>query len=92
MHGSQAILGAYAGLFRSQPPPAELMAAMAPFGGGMGSRGQVCGTLAGALAVGQGRLRFPGAVSRQPATCPQNQALMPTTNRKSSASLPSSRA
>ncbi len=27
------------------------MAAMAPFGGGMGSSGQVCGTLAGALAV-----------------------------------------
>lgn len=27
------------------------MAAMAPFGGGMGSSGQICGTLSGALAV-----------------------------------------
>lgn len=27
------------------------MAAMAPFGGGMGSSGRVCGTLSGALAV-----------------------------------------
>ncbi len=31
--------------------PDELIAAMAPFGGGMGSSGQVCGTLSGALAV-----------------------------------------
>ena len=36
---------------RDQPPSDELIAAMAPFGGGMGSSGRVCGTLAGALAV-----------------------------------------
>ena len=36
---------------REDPPSADLMAALAPFGGGMGSSGDVCGTLAGALAV-----------------------------------------
>jgi len=45
------MLGACAGLFRQEPPSDELMAAMAPFGGGMGSSGQICGTLSGALAV-----------------------------------------
>jgi C_GCAxxG_C_C family probable redox protein len=38
-------------LFRDEPPSDELIAAMAPFGGGMGSSGQICGTLSGALAV-----------------------------------------
>ena len=36
---------------RDDQPSDELMAAMAPFGGGMGSTGQICGTLSGALAV-----------------------------------------
>ncbi|HHD62792.1 MAG TPA: C_GCAxxG_C_C family protein [Desulfobulbaceae bacterium] len=45
------MLGACAELFRDEPPSAELMAAVAPFGGGMGSSGRICGTLSGALAV-----------------------------------------
>jgi C_GCAxxG_C_C family probable redox protein len=50
-HCSQAVLCACANLFREEPPPPELIAAMAPFAGGMGSSGQVCGTLSGALAA-----------------------------------------
>jgi len=51
LHWSQAILGACAELLRKEPPSEELMAAMSPFGGGMGTSGQICGTLSGALAV-----------------------------------------
>ena len=49
-HCSQAVLCACANLFQKEPPP-ELTAAMASFAGGMGSSGQVCGTLSGALAT-----------------------------------------
>ncbi len=45
------MLGAGAGLFRQEPPTAELIAALAPFGGGLGSSGRLCGILPGALAV-----------------------------------------
>jgi hypothetical protein len=45
------MLGACAGLFRDEPPATELMAALAPFGGGLGSSGRLCGILPGALAV-----------------------------------------
>jgi len=38
-------------LFKEDGPSDELIAAVAPFGGGMGSSGQICGTLSGALAV-----------------------------------------
>ena len=38
-------------MFKDDGPSDELIAAIAPFGGGMGSSGQICGTLSGALAV-----------------------------------------
>jgi C_GCAxxG_C_C family probable redox protein len=50
-HCSQAVLAACAGLFRKEPPPAELTAAMSTFAGGMGRSGHVCGALSGALAA-----------------------------------------
>ncbi|MCI5208682.1 MAG: C_GCAxxG_C_C family protein [Candidatus Electrothrix sp. ATG2] len=50
-HCSQAVLCACAELFRDEPPSSEVVAAMAPFAGGMGSTGQVCGALSGALAT-----------------------------------------
>ena len=50
-HCSQAVLCACAELFRDDPPSPEVVAAMAPFAGGMGSSGQVCGALSGALAT-----------------------------------------
>ncbi len=50
-HCSQAILQACSPLLGNQKPAPELIAAMAPFGGGMGSTGKVCGTLSGALAL-----------------------------------------
>ena len=50
-HCSQAVLCACAELFRDEPPSPEVVAAMAPFAGGMGSTGQVCGALSGALAT-----------------------------------------
>ena len=50
-HCSQAVLCACAELFRDEAPSPEVVAAMAPFAGGMGSSGQVCGALSGALAT-----------------------------------------
>jgi len=50
-HCSQAVLCACAELFRKEPPSPEVIAAMAPFAGGMGSSGKVCGALSGALAT-----------------------------------------
>ncbi|WP_339137166.1 MAG: C-GCAxxG-C-C family protein [Candidatus Electrothrix sp. GW3-4] len=50
-HCSQAVLCACAELFRNEPPSPEVVAALAPFAGGMGSTGQVCGALSGALAT-----------------------------------------
>jgi C_GCAxxG_C_C family probable redox protein len=50
-HCSQAVLAACAGLFREEPPPPELTAAMAAFSGGMFGSGQTCGALSGALAA-----------------------------------------
>jgi len=50
-HCSQAVLCACAGLFRYEPPPLELTAAMAPFASGMLGNGQTCGALTGALAA-----------------------------------------
>jgi len=50
-HCSQAVLCACAELFRNEPPSPEVVATMAPFAGGMGSSGQVCGALSGALAT-----------------------------------------
>lgn len=50
-HCSQAVLHACAGLFREEPPPSELTAAMSAFSGGMGMSGQTCGALSGALAA-----------------------------------------
>jgi C_GCAxxG_C_C family probable redox protein len=50
-HCSQAVLNACAELFREEPPPLELTAAMASFAGGMGHSGHVCGALSGALAA-----------------------------------------
>jgi C_GCAxxG_C_C family probable redox protein len=50
-HCSQAVLCACAELFKNEPPAPEVIAAMAPFAGGMGSSGQVCGALSGALAT-----------------------------------------
>ncbi|WP_446011850.1 C-GCAxxG-C-C family protein [Candidatus Electrothrix sp.] len=50
-HCSQAVLCACAELFRDEPPSPEVVAAMAPFAGGMGSSGQTCGALSGALAT-----------------------------------------
>lgn len=50
-HCSQAVLAACAGLFREEPPPPELTAAMIAFAGGMGRSGHVCGALSGALAA-----------------------------------------
>ena len=50
-HCSQAVLCACAELFREEPPSPEVVATMAPFAGGMGSSGQVCGALSGALAT-----------------------------------------
>ena len=50
-HCSQAVLCACAKLFRDEPPSPEVVAAMAPFAGGMGSTGGVCGALSGALAT-----------------------------------------
>lgn len=50
-HCSQAVLCACAGLFREEPPPSELTAAMAPFASGMLGSGQTCGALTGALAA-----------------------------------------
>lgn len=50
-HCSQAVLCACGELFRSEPPATEVVAAMAPFAGGMGSTGKVCGALSGALAT-----------------------------------------
>ncbi|RWX44933.1 C_GCAxxG_C_C family probable redox protein [Candidatus Electrothrix marina] len=50
-HCSQAVLCACAELFRNEPPSPEVVAAMAPFAGGMGSTGGVCGALSGALAT-----------------------------------------
>lgn len=50
-HCSQAVLCACAGLFREEPPPQELIAAMAPFASGMVGSSQVCGALTGALAT-----------------------------------------
>lgn len=50
-HCSQAVLNACAGLFREEPPPTELTAAMAAFSGGMFGSGQTCGALSGALAA-----------------------------------------
>lgn len=50
-HCSQAVLCACAGLFREEPPPQELTAAMAPFASGMLGSGQACGALTGALAA-----------------------------------------
>ncbi len=50
-HCSQAVLSACAGLFREEPPPQELTAAMAPFASGMLGSGQTCGALTGALAA-----------------------------------------
>ncbi|XOF35015.1 MAG: C-GCAxxG-C-C family protein [Candidatus Electrothrix sp. YB6] len=50
-HCSQAVLCACAELFQEKAPSPELIAAMAPFAGGMGSSGQVCGALSGALAA-----------------------------------------
>ncbi len=49
-HCSQAVFCACANLFEKEPPP-EVIAALAPFAGGMGGSGQVCGTLSGALAT-----------------------------------------
>ena len=50
-HCSQAVLCACAELFRDEPPSSEVVAAMAPFAGGMGSTGKACGALSGALAT-----------------------------------------
>ncbi|WPD21981.1 MAG: C-GCAxxG-C-C family protein [Candidatus Electrothrix aestuarii] len=50
-HCSQAVLCACGELFRDEPPSPEVVAAMAPFAGGMGSTGKVCGALSGALAT-----------------------------------------
>jgi C_GCAxxG_C_C family probable redox protein len=50
-HCSQAVLCACAELFREEPPTPEVIAAMAPFAGGMGSTGNTCGALSGALAT-----------------------------------------
>ena len=50
-HCSQAVLCACGELFRDEPPSPEVVAAMAPFAGGMGSTGRVCGALSGALAT-----------------------------------------
>jgi C_GCAxxG_C_C family probable redox protein len=50
-HCSQAVLQACAGLFREEPPPPELTAALAPFAAGMAGSGQTCGALTGALAA-----------------------------------------
>ncbi|MCI5137464.1 MAG: C_GCAxxG_C_C family protein [Candidatus Electrothrix sp. AR1] len=50
-HCSQAVLCACAELFKNEPPSPEVVAAMAPFAGGMASSGQVCGALSGALAT-----------------------------------------
>ncbi|MCI5149927.1 MAG: C_GCAxxG_C_C family protein [Candidatus Electrothrix sp. MAN1_4] len=50
-HCSQAVLCACAELFRDKPPTAEVIAAMAPFAGGMGSSSNTCGALSGALAT-----------------------------------------
>jgi C_GCAxxG_C_C family probable redox protein len=50
-HCSQAVLCACSKLFREEPPPPELTAAMAPFAAGMASSGQACGALSGALAA-----------------------------------------
>jgi C_GCAxxG_C_C family probable redox protein len=50
-HCSQAVFCACAELFRNEPPSPEVVAAMAPFAGGMGSTGGVCGALSGALAT-----------------------------------------
>ncbi len=50
-HCSQAILQACSPMLEGKAPSEELIAAMAPFGGGMGSSGKVCGTLSGALAL-----------------------------------------
>jgi len=50
-HCSQAVFCACAELFKDEPPSPEVVAALAPFAGGMGSTGQVCGALSGALAT-----------------------------------------
>ena len=50
-HCSQAVLCACAELFRDEPPASEVIAAMAPFAGGMGSTANTCGALSGALAT-----------------------------------------
>ncbi|MCI5158464.1 MAG: C_GCAxxG_C_C family protein [Candidatus Electrothrix sp. AUS1_2] len=50
-HCSQAVLCACAELVKDEPPSPEVVAAMAPFAGGMGSTGRVCGALSGALAT-----------------------------------------
>ncbi len=50
-HCSQAILEACSPLLGDKKPSDDLIAAMAPFGGGMGSSGKVCGTLSGGLAL-----------------------------------------
>ena len=50
-HCSQAVLCACAELLRDEPPSPEVVAAMAPFAGGMGSSGETCGALSGALAT-----------------------------------------
>ncbi|MCI5131333.1 MAG: C_GCAxxG_C_C family protein [Candidatus Electrothrix sp. EH2] len=50
-HCSQAVFCACAELFKEEPPSPEVIAALAPFAGGMGSTGQVCGALSGALAT-----------------------------------------
>ena len=50
-HCSQAVFCACAELFKDEAPSPEVVAALAPFAGGMGSTGQVCGALSGALAT-----------------------------------------
>ncbi len=51
-HCSQAIFAVGAKLLgRQAPDVADVVSALAPFGGGLGSTGRVCGSLPGALAA-----------------------------------------